>query len=235
MLEIKRCSEYNARATNQPDFATKTPGYNFSYPVLNTIEICNLFISGGSVEIKIERSGYYTYTYNIDTKNLTIEHNGKTDTYYIINSNVLGEQMLTYYNANKDELEQKILETNQKKSKSKQGNQNAKKEDVSNSTCHKLLENTEPQKLDLSEYPIDFINNIAKIRQAVNNNPQNFCELEEYIQETGKSIGEYFYWLVGKGWLFRTNYATQHEIYKAGYNVQLALNREQTIYEAQKY
>ena len=50
MPTIEKCSEYNARITKIPDFKSKTHGYNFSYPVMNSIDICNLFISGGETE-----------------------------------------------------------------------------------------------------------------------------------------------------------------------------------------
>ena len=47
MVTIEECSEYNVRAMKSPDFKNKSHGYNFAYPVMNTIDICDLFISGG--------------------------------------------------------------------------------------------------------------------------------------------------------------------------------------------
>ena len=39
MINIVKCSEYNVRAMKNPDFKEKIPGFNFSYPVMNTIDI----------------------------------------------------------------------------------------------------------------------------------------------------------------------------------------------------
>ena len=48
---IEKCSEYNVRVIKKPDFKSKVHGYNFAYPVMNTIDICDLFISGGTTEV----------------------------------------------------------------------------------------------------------------------------------------------------------------------------------------
>ncbi len=53
MIEIVKSSEFNARAVKSIDLANKIPGYNFSYPVLNTIDICNILMIGGSIFIGI--------------------------------------------------------------------------------------------------------------------------------------------------------------------------------------
>jgi len=45
MVTIEECSEYNVRAMKSPDFKNKSHGYNFAYPVMNTIDICDLFTS----------------------------------------------------------------------------------------------------------------------------------------------------------------------------------------------
>ena len=36
---IEKCSEYNVRVIKKPDFKNKVHGYNFAYPVMNTIDI----------------------------------------------------------------------------------------------------------------------------------------------------------------------------------------------------
>ena len=65
MLEIVKSSEFNARAVKPIDIKNKIPGYNFSYPVLNTIDICNILMLGGSIEISIERMGKSKWSYNL--------------------------------------------------------------------------------------------------------------------------------------------------------------------------
>ena len=81
--------EYNARAVKSIDLANKIPGYNFSYPVLNTIDICNILMIGGSIEISIERMGKSKWSYNLDTKELTIEKPTSTETHLITNTEEL--------------------------------------------------------------------------------------------------------------------------------------------------
>ncbi len=39
MILITKTTKYMARARKTPDFSNKIPGYDFSYPVLNTIDI----------------------------------------------------------------------------------------------------------------------------------------------------------------------------------------------------
>ena len=39
MITIEKCSEYNVRIMKTPDFKNKIHGYNFAYPVMNSIDI----------------------------------------------------------------------------------------------------------------------------------------------------------------------------------------------------
>ena len=64
MVEIVKSSEYNARVIQLPNFKNKIKGYGFTYPVMNTIDICNLFIEGGETDIKIERMGMQKWSYD---------------------------------------------------------------------------------------------------------------------------------------------------------------------------
>lgn len=123
MVTIEKSSEYNVRALKNPDFDNKVQGYNFSYPVVNTIEISNLFISGGSIEITMKGQSKTTWSFDIEKSVLSINENKN----YIADTKELGKAMIDYFENNKSEILQKTLDTNLKKSKSKVGNQNAKK------------------------------------------------------------------------------------------------------------
>lgn len=229
MVKIIKNTEFTARAMQAPDFKNKVQGYNFSYPVLNTIEICNLFISGGIIEINIERMGKSKWAYDLNATALSVESKGIKNVYHICNAEELGTAMMQYYEANSSVLFERNCEISLKKSKAKIGNQNAKKEKTALTTENQPIKAIQPS--DNTDYPIDFMNNIPLINQAVENNNTEYCELDEYIQKTGKSIGEYFYWLMGKGWLWKTSYKTQLKIKDTGYDIDLAARRERTIYE----
>ena len=115
MIEIVKSSEFNARAVKSIDLANKIPGYNFSYPVLNTIDICNILMIGGSIEISIERMGKSKWSYNLDTKELTIEKTTLPEKHIITDTTELIIEMDKYFNKNKAELWQNSYETNIKK------------------------------------------------------------------------------------------------------------------------
>ena len=149
MIEIIKSSEYNARAVKSIDLANKIPGYNFSYPVLNTIDICNILMIGGSIEISIERMGKSKWSYNLDTKELTIEKPTSTETHLITNTEELICEMDKYFNQNKDELWKNTYKTNIKKSMSKKAKKNAQKSETSSSKKSKLL-------IDEQGYPLEF-------------------------------------------------------------------------------
>ena len=149
MIEIIKSSEYNARAVKSIDLANKIPGYNFSYPVLNTIDICNILMFGGSIEISIERMGKSKWSYNLDTKELTIEKPTSTERHLITNTEELICEMDKYFNQNKDELWKNTYKTNIKKSMSKKAKKNAQKSETSSSKKSKLL-------IDEQGYPLEF-------------------------------------------------------------------------------
>lgn len=149
MLEIVKSSEFNARAVKPIDIKNKIPGYNFSYPVLNTIDICNILMFGGSIEISIERMGKSKWSYNLDTKELTIEKPTSTETHLITNTEELICEMDKYFNQNKDELWKNTYKTNIKKSMSKKAKKNAQKSETSSSKKSKLL-------IDDQGYPLEF-------------------------------------------------------------------------------
>lgn len=137
MVIIEKSSEYNVRAIKNPDFKNKTHGYNFSYPVMNSIEISNLFISGGSVEVAMNGQSKSTWFVDEKISTLTITQKNNEQKYTIDNPEELGEAILTYFDANRAEILKKSLDTNLKKSQSKIGNQNAKKgtqEELADST-----------------------------------------------------------------------------------------------------
>ena len=97
MPTIEKCSEYNARITKIPDFKAKTHGYNFSYPVMNTIDICNLFISGGETEVSMNGQAKSKWSFDIETSTLTISLKNKEQKYIIDNLEELGKAMIDYF------------------------------------------------------------------------------------------------------------------------------------------
>lgn len=128
MIEIVKCSEYNVRVMKNPDFKEKIPGFNFSYPVMNTIDICNILMSGGSVEISMNGKAKSVWSFEIETNTLKITGKGIEENHIIADVAELGVEMLKFFEENKAEIMQKTLETNMKKSQSKLGNQNARKD-----------------------------------------------------------------------------------------------------------
>ncbi len=111
----------------QPDFKSKICGFNFSYPVMNTIDICNLFINGGSIDISMNGKSKSKWSFDTEDKILKITDKDNEENHIITDIEELGDAMMAYFNENKDEINQKTLDTNMKKSKSKLGNQNARK------------------------------------------------------------------------------------------------------------
>ena len=190
MIEIIKSSEYNARAVKSIDLANKIPGYNFSYPVLNTIDICNILMIGGSIEISIERMGKSKWSYNLDTKELTIEKPTSTETHLITNTEELICEMDKYFNQNKDELWKKNYKTNIKKSISKRGNKNAQK--------------TETQSLKEAKQLVD--------DQGY---PLKFFQLSDFIN-CGIRIGKYYEWVKKNNYLYLLNEDTQMLIHEYG-------------------
>ena len=122
MTTIKNNTEYTARAIKGYDVDNNIPGYNFSYPVANTIEIGNIIMSGGSIEIKD-----YKCSFDKEKSILTIERNDHIENHYISDVKELLEAMQKHFNDNQDRLLEKMAKSAAKKSQSKQGNQNAKR------------------------------------------------------------------------------------------------------------
>lgn len=224
MITIEECSEYNVRAMKSPDFKNKSHGYNFAYPVMNTIDICDLFISGGSTEVSMNGKSKSTFAFDMESKTLTITERGNTKSYTIDDPEKLGEAMIKYFEEHQAEILEKTRETNQKKSQSKIGNQYAKKDE-------NIKENLKPDTNEdiLREYPIDYHNYKKKLEETVANNPQDFCQLDEYYQKYGKSAGEYFYWLAANAWLWKMNSASSNDLKKIGYNIDKAKEVEKNI------
>lgn len=224
MVTIEECSEYNVRAMKSPDFKNKGHGYNFAYPVMNTIDICDLFISGGTTEVSMNGKSKSTFAFDMESKTLTITERGNTKSYTIDDPEKLGEAMIKYFEEHQTEILEKTRETNQKKSQAKIGNQYAKKDE--NIKESPKLETNEDI---LREYPIDYHNYKKKLEETVANNPQDFCQLDEYYQKYGKSAGEYFYWLAANAWLWKMNSASSNDLKKIGYDIDKAKEVEKNI------
>ena len=224
MVTIEKCSEYNVRAMKSPDFKNKSHGYNFAYPVMNTIDICDLFISGGTTEVSMNGKSKSTFAFDMESKTLTITERGNTKSYTIDDPEKLGEAMIKHFEEHQAEILEKTRETNQKKSQSKIGNQHAKKDE--NIKESPKLETNEDI---LREYPIDYHNYKKKLEETVANNPQDFCQLDEYYQKYGKSAGEYFYWLAANAWLWKMNSASSNDLKKIGYDIDKAKEVEKNI------
>lgn len=128
MIEIIKCSEYNVRVMKLPDFKEKISGFNFSYPVMNTIDICNILMSGGSIEISMNGRSKSVWSFDTETNTLKITGKGIEENHIISDVTELGEEMLKFFETNKAEIMKKTLDTNMKKSQSKLGNQNARKD-----------------------------------------------------------------------------------------------------------
>ena len=221
---IEKCSEYNVRVIKKPDFKNKVHGYNFAYPVMNTVDICDLFISGGEKEISMNGKSKSIFAFDMENKTLTITERGSINTYIIEDMQELGEMMIKYFDEHQAEIFEKTRETNQKKSQAKIGNQYAKKDESIKETPK--LETNEDI---LREYPVDYHNYKKKLEKAVANNPQDFCQLDEYYQKYGKSAGEYFYWLAANAWLWKMNSASSNDLKKIGYDIDKAKEVEKNI------
>lgn len=236
MLEITKNTEFTARARQYPDFKEKIPGYDFSYPVLNTIEICNLLITGGSIEIRTERMGKMNWSYNTETATLSVEQKEIKKTYYICNPENLGESMMQYFEEKHQSLCEKNYATNIKKSHSKIGNQNAKKE--KDEAVEVLSQKTDDTKQSITnetnmtrddEYSTDFLNNMPMFIKAVKNNPTQLCDLDEFLKIPGKTINEYFYWVMACGWYDKLEYETYCKFKDAGFDTLLADSKQAAI------
>lgn len=113
--------------------------------------------------------------------------------------------MIKYFEDHQVEILEKTRETNLKKSKSKEGKQNAKKDEIPKTT-------TKSNEEILQEYPADYYNYADKFYGVLERNPDEFCNLDEYINRYDKSPGEYFYWIVRRGWIFRISIETKRTL-----------------------
>lgn len=102
-------TDYTARAVKIGTFDPPAKGYSFSYPVLNTPEICNLLVSGGEQRIQIERSGPTTWKFDKETSQFSIiKPKSKTpEVYTIQNVQELHDKMAAYFYANYENLMKK--------------------------------------------------------------------------------------------------------------------------------
>lgn len=198
MVEIIQNSKYNARAMQKADIKNKIPGYNFAYPVLNTIEITNLFINGGPIDITIERSGLLTWSFDTQTETLIIAQDNKQERHIIKNIEDLVEAMNKYFDENKDVLMKDNLATNMKKSNSKIGNQNAKCNKSQNELDEKEIEEFKLYKLA---------------------NGRHICTLKEYVDGMHKSPREYLEWVKAKKCVFCIDPNSRQELEELGYDI----------------
>lgn len=241
MVEIVKSSEYNARAIQISDFKKKIQGYNFTYPVMNTIDICNILIDGDSVDIKIERMGIQTWSFDEITGILSIKHDEDVKKYKISNVEELHDAMNQYFEDNKEEIIGKTLAINQNKSKSKLGNQNAKKKDVvtnveENNNIKPVPKPVNNSVVDVydNDYPPNKEGDNDLIEKVLQNNNLEFCSLDTYINVRHKTIGEYYYWCLANCWLHMIAPDTQEKLQNAGYNYEKTLKVERMILDSPK-
>ena len=128
MVIIINHTNFHARAMKEPNFETGTLGYNFSYPVLNTIEIGNLFITGGETTINIERKGEIIWAFDKEKSQLHIKKPNSEEIHTIDNPSELYQKMSQHFNENYEHLMNQNLAVCKKKSQSLKGNQNAIKD-----------------------------------------------------------------------------------------------------------
>lgn len=243
MVEIVKSSEYNARVIQLPNFKNKIKGYGFTYPVMNTIDICNLFIEGGETDIKIERMGMQKWSYDENTNILIIKRNDDEDEYKISNVEELNDAMLKYFEEHKQEILEKTLETNLNKSKSKLGNQNAKKKDIVTNIEESSHNNIKPVSKPVNnsvtdiydaDYPPNKEGDNDLIEKVLQNNNQEFCSLNTYVNVRHKTMGEYYYWCFANCWLNMIAPDTQEKLQNAGYNYKKALEVERMVLASPK-
>ncbi len=137
MVTIINHSAYHARAIKMFDAKTGKPGYDFSYPILNTVDIGNLLIMGGSISIQIERMGETSWSFDKEKSQLTIQKNDKTEKHYIDDVVSLCQKMAEHYEVNRDRLYELNMSTAQKKSRSQKGNKNAVKKETATTVISK--------------------------------------------------------------------------------------------------
>ncbi|MCL1892436.1 MAG: hypothetical protein FWF97_04090 [Alphaproteobacteria bacterium] len=218
MTLIIQHAEFHVRAMKSPNLKNNTRGYNFSYPVMNTIDICGLFVSGESIDIHIERMGKSIWSFDKETSILTIERNGRSESHHIDDVEELSDAMLEYFYGNVQRLSEKHTLTSAKKSVAKLGNQNARKgrnnaknngqEDrpaervgISDKHGHAAIEN---EKVDIDKMDCE--------------EPSEFCDLMQYFRATkGKSDADYFAWIIKNNWKDRLDADSKMHAVRMGY------------------
>lgn len=121
-VKIYYNSDFTARAVKLGDWATKTRGYNFSYPVLNTIDITNLLMDGGQTKISAERMGMSIWSFNVDTSILSITKKGEKQDNKIDDVGELYQAMTDYFNEHKDDLAKKSIHSGKGKATTAKSN-----------------------------------------------------------------------------------------------------------------
>lgn len=140
-----RHADFHVRAIQEPDFDNDIDGFDFSYPILNTIEIGNLLLRGGTKNITIERLGKSTWSYDKETSILRIVKKNKEEEHIIPNPKELYKAMSKYYHEEAPKIIDKNSDTQTKRIISMQGNQNAKKEIEAISFEKKEIKPFDPQ------------------------------------------------------------------------------------------
>ncbi len=95
---------------------------------MNTIDICNILMNSGNKEISMNGRSKSVWSFETETNTLKITGKGIEENHTIADVVEHGEEMLKFFEANKAGIMEKTLETNMKKSQSKLGNQNARKD-----------------------------------------------------------------------------------------------------------
>jgi len=196
MVIIINHTNFHARAMKEPNFETGTLGYNFSYPVLNTIEIGNLLMAGGEITINIERMGETFWSFDKEKSQLHIKKPNLEEIHTIDNPSELYQKMSQHFNENYEHLMNQNLAVCKKKSNSLKGNQNALKNDPEDKMENKKSEEVE---------------NIAS-EQGICKKTKDFIPPSEYEGD----IKEYYKLAKKNGWIHFLSLDHIEKGYKAG-------------------
>lgn len=150
-IMFSRHAEFHVRVLQEPDFDNDIVGFDFSYPILNTIEIGNLLLRGGTKNITIERLGKSTWSYDKETSTLRIVKKNKEEEHIIPNPKDLYKAMSKYYHEEAPKIVDKNNDAQNKRIISMQGNQNAKKEAEAISFEKKEIKTFDPQAYTIIE------------------------------------------------------------------------------------
>lgn len=189
-------AEFHARAMKEINIDTMTKGYNFSYPVLNTIEIGNILILGGTIDVHIERQGKSVWTFDTEKSILTIDRNERIENHYIYDTRELYNEMSKYFNENVKRLSEKNSLTSAKKRVSKIGNQNASKQPAIISNNKQEEKQAEGIGIFNQHRPEVIKNQEINIDKVANEEPTEFCFITKY---KGSNI-DYYKWIIKNDW-----------------------------------